>query len=253
MPTREIITPSGLSGVIRNLQGSELNILSDEQARSREETFDKILRNCWQSTSAGGQLESQYLAGGSVQWDRVLVDDSFYVLVQIVCLTWSQNYPFFFTCEACEKRQEWEVEIDKDIHCKPFPSGSIERYRETNKFPIRMPGGAKGTFRLTTRADAKDMQRLIEKATHDRITYALGNRIIEVEGIEKEKRWDYFEEMNLPDQLDLIDDLDRVGAGYDDRIEVQCQEARCSHHQEVRIPFDGRFWIRRRKPRLKRD
>ena len=250
----DIVAPSGLSGQIREFQGSELNLFSNKDAHRKEITFDRILENCWLETHSGGKLESRYFESGSncIKWDNVLVADSFYILVQIASVTWGYEYPFYWRCDVCEKRQEWEVVIDKDLKCQPFPAGALDRYLDSNEFELVLPDGRHGTHGLITRAEAKEAQRKIDRARHNSVTYALTQRVTSVEGVDQKDLHAYFEDMSAPHQLELIDDLDRVDAGYQSVIEIDCEDPTCRCSQDVRIPFDTHFWIRRRRQRTNR-
>ena len=73
--TRNIVCPSGLSGIVRAFKTKEANILANEAEMRRNASFDKVLAACWLETT--GQGVYQIPESGKVPWEEVLVADRF--------------------------------------------------------------------------------------------------------------------------------------------------------------------------------
>ncbi len=253
----EITCPSGLSGEVRKLKGSEANILSDRKAAKKGETFDKILIACWTKTEDPGPYEALGAAAGQpmIPWDKILVCDRFYALACIRIATYGSTFIFPTQCpsEACGIRFEWQIDLAKDLPVIDLPEASREAIRRgENRFAAKL-GDHAIVFKLQTGSDEK---RAGKRATQNRdqlMTVALSSRIIQVDDITRGQDIDqWLKDTDLDLQWDLLKDFEAVDGGIEQTIEIECQD--CSRIYEVILPFEGEgFWIpSTRKSRSKR-
>lgn len=245
---REVHAPSGLRGVVRNLKGTEANILADEAKARKFKTFEEILANCWLRTDDPGPCGKKYLNGsGAPDWSKVLMADRFYTLVQIRIATYKTAYSFGCKCSHCNEPFEWDIDIDEHLPLKRFSEESIRTYLDGNRFPSQMPDGRRFWYQLLIGKDEMSNAKKVRKSRDELVTLALVSRIIEVEGVSDLRA--YVEDMDFDAQQEIIELLDDGDAGYDNEIEIECPE--CFMEQDVRVPFGARFWMRPKKKRRK--
>lgn len=248
-----ITTPSGFSGEIRKLKGSEANILSDRKAARKGTTYDKILGSCWLGTTDPGPYEKIGISaeGSVVPWGKVLVCDRFYTLAAIRIVTYGPIYTFPVQCgetgRGCGHQFEWDVNIETDLPLYDLPDESRQKVAAgDNRFELGLDG-KKIVFKLLTGIDERKAGNAIADNSKEVFTTALASRIVEVEGLDRRKRDQitrYLDDLDLDIQLGLLAEFEEVDGGFDTEFEVECPK--CDRIQRVAVPFEGEaFWLPR--------
>lgn len=262
MPTREITTPSGLKGMVRNLKGHEANVLADKAKARKFSTFDEVLEGCWLETEDGGALGKLYINGtGHPNWRNVLLGDRTYVLVQIRIATYGTEYTFKHKCGSCGESFDWTINLETDLRYQAYPAASLTQYAAgENRFPGTLPDGKRFWFKLTNGNDERESAKRLKQKRDEAVTVSLSERIVEIEGVGTSKIAirEYLENLDMGDGTgdsdalyDIIDTLDVADGGYDTDIEVECAD--CGEEETVRLPFGVDFWTSRRRRRKKAE
>lgn len=238
----KIVCPSGLSGTVRKLKGSEANVLSDRKAAKKGETYDKILRACWEETTDPGVYQD---LPTNPNWAKILVCDRFYALVCIRIATYGPEYIFPTQCpsDKCGETGEWQINLATDLPILDLPEESREAIREgRNRFETRI-GGSTIAFKLMTGADEKKAGKRASQNKSELMTTSLASRILEIDGMTRSHEIDkWLKDADLDLQWDLLRSFEEVDGGVEQSIEIECQE--CFKKYLVTLPFEGEgFWI----------
>jgi len=238
--------PSGLKGHIRKLKGSEANILADRKAARKGDTYNQILSACWESIEDPGPYDFT----DKVNWDKVLVCDRFYILTRIRIHTFGSEYDFKLKCPACDKKFDYEIDLENDLDVYALPDESKNKIKEgENCFETEL-GDKKLCFSLATGATEKKASKILEKKTDEIITQSLATRILSIEDVEKRDIPNFLKSVDLDEQLGLIEEMDNFDGGIETTIEVAC--AHCDEEFELQLPFEGEgFWLPRKSSKKK--
>ena len=248
----KIVLPSGLAGEVRKLQGSEADVLADEKGAKKGETFDKILSACWLETSDPGPYG--IAEGVKPAWHKVLVCDRFVALLGIRIATHGSDYTFKTHCQkkegGCDHRFEWGIDLEKQLPIFDLPAESRDAIKAgTNRFET-VRDGKRVTFKLLTGEDEWKGGKKLAENKNQLMTVALGNRILEIEGVHRSGIDGWLKRLGLDEQLELLADFEKVDGGVETSLEIECPE--CERPFEVSPPFVGAdFWLPRKQSRTK--
>lgn len=236
-----ITCPSGLSGEIRGLKGKEGKLLADRASAKSGVTFDRILAGCWLATLDPGLYPLE--DGQPLDWSKVLVADRFYALLQIRSLTFGDEYAFQVQCQSagCRERFEWELNL-RDLPVRTLSEEARAAFRDCNRLETELPrDGRKVWFRLMTGADEVRAAAALRSSRDGALLTALAMRIVEIEGVKKEDRRRFLDEMELADATALLDRFDEADGGVETSIEVECPV--CGAVQDLQLPFERGFFL----------
>ncbi len=250
----KITTPSGFSGEVRKLKGSEANILSDRKAARKGETYDKILRACWLDTEDPGPYSNSGVSAEakSIPWGKILVCDRFVILAGIRSATYGSSYCFPVKCgesgRGCGYPFEWEVDLETEVLLYPLPEESIQKIAAGNNRFETVLDGTSIVFKLLTGTDERRAGKDIRKNKSEIFTTALASRIVEVEGKDRRGIKSWLEGLDLDVQLELLGKFEDVDGGFETELEVECPD--CDRIQTITVPFEGEaFWLPRSRKR----
>jgi len=240
--TTHIVCPSGLAGEIRGLKGKEGALLSDRNAARAGALFEKLLANCWLSTTDAGIYELP--ENGALDWSKVLVADRFYALLQMRARTFGDEYAFSVQCvnAACRERFEWTLNL-QELPVVPLPDASKSAFKAGNRFEATLPrDGRRVWFRLMTGADeARAAQALKAGRGAGPLLTALALRIVEVEGVPPHDKRKFLDELELADAATLLDQFDAADGGVETDIQIECPA--CFGVQDIQLPFERGFFL----------
>lgn len=244
-----VTCPSGLVGEVRGFKTKEANILADTSGVRKGTTFDSILKACWLGTSDPSlyALDSR----GELDWQKVLVCDRFYALLQVRAATYGPLYEFGFQCssEVCREKFEWEVDLN-ELKVKMLPEASKTQFRTENKFQTKLGSTGRAVwFKLLTGSDETKSGAQRAKAREQKITLSLATRIVDIDGVHPNDKMRFLDDLELQDARDLIEAMDEVDGGVDTDLEVECTH--CGHIQLVSLPFGREFYLPSTRPKKK--
>ena len=254
MPTIEC--PSGLKGEIRHLTIKDGRWLTNKQLQRKGKIIDRILQECWISTSDNGI----YKFNGAPQWSDVLIGDRDYALIAIRHESWGA-YEFKITCPSCEHRFVWDLDLEEllEEQGKTLSKESKEIFANGNRFTVDMELGGKArkvAFKLAIGKDAETAFQEQRKGKRrrdrdrdreeNRLLDAAKVRLIDVDGIAPDDLDDYLESLPMKSLQVFIRAFDAKDCGVDTNIEYECPE--CGAQDEIDLPFDQGFFF----PKLRR-
>lgn len=236
-----ITCPSGLKGTIRKLKVAEANALADDAALRRGDSIDNVLKACWLETEDAGPYNPKD-ALPKINWDKALVADRFYTVVQLRVATYGSAYDFKVQCTntACRKMFPWRIDLVKDLPVRIIPSESLQIFMGGNKFSTNL-AGKQITFRLQDGAGERAAARAINANKQRQVTISLNSRIIEIEGVESNDKMRWIENLDMDEVRELIARLDDADGGVETSIEVECDG--CASIQETSLPLGKEFWL----------
>lgn len=236
----EIVCPSGLTGKIRGLKAREADMLADKQAAAKGTNIEDVLRNCWLET-----IDPGVYAAGLPSWNKVLYCDRYYTLFQVSRTTFGDAYPFDVQCTnpRCGEPIEWEVQLSA-LPLKPLPEASRVAIKAgQNRFETAA-AGRKVWFRLLDGQAEKDLAELMRANPKKQIVTAAAGRIVEIEGLHFNDRFDFVEDLELEELQFLMDRFDAADGGLETKLQVSCK---CNWRSIVDLPLEGLLVRRRRK------
>jgi len=241
---REVTCPSGLSGVVRGLRGTDIRAMSDRSAVKSGAAFEAMLASCWVRTTSDGPCYN--FPEGKVDWSKVLVGDRMYVLLQIRLATYpGEAYPFKIKCPDCLDPIDWEVDLNL-LHVKQLTPSAAATYKTGNEFPFKLDTGLQGSFRLMTGDDERrTRKRALGNGGSVDVINVLKERIVSLDG--KTDQWSIEKtllDMGAAEHRDMIAAFDEHDCGVETTIEVRCA---CGTETEVQLPFDQGFLIAKPK------
>lgn len=247
----EIECPSGMRLQIRGLKGKEARLLSDRNAVRQGLVMDNLLTACTETVLDPGPYESR--ADGSVDWNKVLIGDRFFVLLQIRLASFGPEYEFKAQCKepSCRDRFDCKIDLETELTVKPMTEEDREAFKNGGLFVTQLSDGKKVTYRLATGADEKKAARSrnLDSAMIDMLLL----RISDIEGVGKGSTSDivnqktvksikgYLEELDWSELVQLFNELDAHDCGVDPEIQIQCPA--CGGVQEVQLPFERNFFM----------
>ena len=249
MPQVTVTLPSGMRGTIRSLRGKEINLFANMSNAKANATTLKILANVWQETHEDGPC---YDFADGVEWNKVLQCDRFTALLYARVATWGEEYSFRLHCGSCRKRYDWALDLT-ELEMKPLPEDSVEQFRAGNRFETTVLDENRDVKRVVFQLLTPKLEAKIEQATNlstsERVTAALAQRIVSVEGLDSGKgaikAW--LNELPMGAMYDLIEALDEHDGGIETEIEVECPH--CGAMEDVDLPLDRREFWNPRKPK----
>lgn len=253
--------PSGLVVEVRKLRGSEADILADRKKAAKGETIDAILIACTTETKDVGpySMMGAQVGAGPLPWSKILVADRFVTLMAIRVATYGPEYDFPVKCggdgpnpRGCGHHFHWEIDLSEDLEVFDLPPASRAKIAaDDNRFETSIDG-RRHVFKLQTGEGEKRAGKIVEENPRAAMTTALGTRLLEVDGVEKNGIPAYLKAMDLDLQLQLMGAMDEADGGVETQIEIECEK--CQKRTDINLPFEGGdFWLPRSSKKPKSD
>lgn len=248
-----VTTPSGLSGVVRKLRGSEANALANKRLAAKSKVFEEVLSGIWVETIDAGPYGFETTS--RPPWDRILVCDRFYALVAARIATYGPAYSFPAECggsRGCGHRFEWDLNLETDVPVYDLPDDSRAAIADKrNEFASTLDGKAV-VFRLL---DGRAEREVADDFNASEIvTRNIASRLVRVEGLKgrgkffREEVNEWLKGVSMDEQTRLFDEMEERDGGFETDLDIECP--RCSRIFETSIPFEGSaFWMPRSKKR----
>lgn len=234
-------TPSGLTGTLRGMRGSEVDYFANKKNTKGGGLGSKILERLWVKTAEPGRAYTMS-DDGVMDWDSTLRGDRFYLYLMSRVATFGPIYSFKMTCPHTDCEQPFFHDLNLlDLDLQPYSDKSLQCFRNDNQFSTDVLGIDVGfqlvTGKIETRLDAVD-----RKSKQERMSAALSQRILSVEGVgdDREKIQEWLKGLDQYDLLELTESMDESDGGYETSIDVECpwcQEV----IEEVELPLDKLF------------
>ena len=239
---KTITCPSGLSGEIRGLTGKAFELLTDRKLQRSGLFVDKILDQCWVQTIDTGPYA--FAEGAKPDWQKVLVGDRFFAIMQVRCCLYGPVYEFQVKCGDCGRPINWTVDLEEQLTIRKLSDEDREAFLNGNRVTGQLPDGRTFTFKLPTGADERRAAQLDDQPSAFMAT--LISRIIEIEGVPEGGMRRFFEDADMSVMFGVLAEMDRHDCGVQTDFEVECQNPRCGSVQSVQIPFGQGFLVPKR-------
>jgi hypothetical protein len=244
----EIECPSGMQLRIRGLKGKEGRLLADKNALRQGTLVDTMLASCTEEIRDPGPYQFD---GDKPNWDKVLIGDRFYTLLQIRLASFGADYSFKVQCRevACRQAFDWSIDL-AELKIKQLSEADRATLRSGGIFTTTLGDGKQVKFRLATGADEKEVMR--KRTVQQALPDMLALRIISIQGVGEFTEADvqqqkvikgvqaYLDDLDWGELVRLQNKLEAHDCGVQTEIEIECPA--CSGVQEVQLPFDRGFF-----------
>jgi hypothetical protein len=238
-----------MRGLIRALKVPEERKYKNAQAIKSNRAIQQFISLGWESIVDPGPYS---FSDGKIIWDKVLIGDALFLLMQVRAMTYTHEYPIVFPCQACNKPIDHTVNVLKDMDIQPLPEVSIEHVKTGEAMTVEH-GGRVLQFKLLRLGDEKEIARIQDIRKFSRSQAALAVRLLEVDGVDKHGfgiiHWIEELDAGVPDEISEI--LDEYDCGLDTTLDVICES--CFYQQDIALPLDGSFFQRPSKKKAKRS
>lgn len=230
--TTQVTCPSGLTGKIQQMDVDAIDALLDPMLNRSGQNVVKVVQICWIETTDPGP----YGLGpnGKILWGNVAQPDLMKVLVEIRRITLGDEYIFRLKCplKTCHHQIEWGIEIST-LTENPMTAEAIASIQSGDQMPFTLPQtGVKVWHHVLTTADAIDVGTPFQSTDQKGWTRkALAKRINVIEGVHTQDKSRWIRGMPYPDQLDFIDEVDRLEGGLDLVFDIECPKC----DQEIKV------------------
>lgn len=234
--TSPITCPSGLSGTIQQMSVDALDALLDASLNRSGQNVVRVVELCWIETKNPGPYRMG--PAGKIDWQQVAQTDMMKALVDIRRITLGDGYTFNIKCPSklCAHKIEWEIEIHK-LEERPMADEAIAAIQSREPMEYLLPQTqVKLWHHVLTTLDAITVGAPFQSADQKGWTKkALAQRINKIDGVHDQDKSRWIKHIPLPDQLDFVDEVDRLEGGLNLVFEFECP--RCD--QEIKISLAG--------------
>jgi hypothetical protein len=251
---REVVCPSGLTGVVRGLRGKQVNLFTTPKPLHRGELVTTILNDCWLETTDFGPYAE--LEGGSdaFSWIKALTGDRYVAAIGVRIASYGPVCEWEEECQnlRCEQgRFPASVNLEEDLHIQELSPSSRAKFISGEPFEMELPVSGKTVkYKLQTGEDEARISKLIrnpeENVEENTVTISLAVGIQEIEGVHVNDKIKWLENADGGDILHMLEQLNEVECGVETAIELTCRF--CRRSQEVELPLGAEaFWFPRKR------
>jgi hypothetical protein len=218
--TETITLPSGAKALIREMTGSDEDILTNEKLVRANKAQHQLLGNVIQ------ELNGQKPTGQDVlnMWSA----DRTAVMLHTRVLSYGPEVKSKHECDNTDCRTEFDFEVDhilEDLELRPTP-------KDIEGMIVTLPSGRSVTLRAMRGSDEARLLQARQKG--ELMTELMFSRLVEVEGIEDGNRVrDWLRNAPLRDRTALRKAMEQQEFGYQTQVEVTCPL--CNTEQRVDV------------------
>lgn len=234
MTTVEIECPSGLSGTIRPMRVSDMDVFMDRSLRRKAGAAveNELAKRVWVETINRGP----YAFDGSVPpWNGdILVGDRFYTVIQSRIAGRGPQYDFDHQCPNCTDTFPWGISLD-DLPILRLSEDSLRNFENGNRFTTDLE---RANTTVTWSLPTGRVQRRADQLTkrHGKglaIIYAA--RLIDVPNINPGHFVQWMQGLDIGDFEDLVASMENADCGLDTAIEIACEDCGFISREEVAL------------------
>ena len=174
----------------------------------------------------------KFPSGNSINFNKLISSDIQFLLIVIRAMGISVNYPVKVRCEECSYKEDYQINLIKDLQVHFIP----ENFTATEPFSFELPY-KKDTieYRLPRRADEKEIERYKKRELKSRYykpeqgdptfdySYALRIKTINGEEVDLREKLEQFAKWTNKDQIALQHDHAQYESGIDPVISLNCK------------------------------
>ncbi len=166
--------------------------------------------------------------------DDLLVQDRYFLMLQVRRITYGNDYTFRARCPQCGATFEWEVDLSK-IESKPLAHSADHVYELT----LPRSGRVIRWKHLRGRHEKTLLQARSSMDDDALIPVALGLYCVGVDGNEQYPH-DFFDKLGGMDSMAFRDDINSNQCGPDLELEMECRQ--CDMDFTLEMPVSSSFF-----------
>ena len=210
--------------IVKPMTMKEEKLLTNKTLQKENRVHDEIFKSC---VKCGVDRDGKEV---SVDWDNLLLEDEYALLLFIRAVSYGRDYDVTIECPTCEKTQDISIDIEKDLPVRM----AQEDY--PTSFEVKLPKSQKRvTLRLPRRKDSSDN-------IHETLLKLIEN----VEGVEKNTVSMWTQSLIARDIAEMRQEANKYSNfGVANKIKYVCSNDKCSKcgsTQEVALPITSEFF-----------
>jgi len=236
----EITCPSGLRGVVRLMRVKDEELFANRKLAQSGRLITELLQTCWLRTLDMGPYE-----GEEPQWERVLMADRTFALIQLRILSYGPEYTFRADCPACERNFKHTVGLDV-LDVAPVSEKGKQAVRTNQPIKTQLLDETEVLLRMATGVDEEHLAAIPKSEEHRLLTLQLARRVVCLGEIDDPDEILAAVE-DLPARIgdDLWDQVDDLGGGVDTMLPMECTF--CGQQFDIPLPFEAGFFSSRKR------
>jgi hypothetical protein len=243
----EVVLPSTMSGVIRELGVQEENLLADPKLARSGKNLHAIFKNCWVETRNAGPYK---FGESGFDPELLLQGDGMALFTLLRIETYGPAYAFDVNCAYCGTRIPWEIDLAEFLkeNTKTLPAASIEILKKDGIFSTVLPKCKRKTnYRLLTMKDELRFPTVRRESADKLSSTILDFSVLDFDGVKSKRAFlglepypkgEPKEYLSSADATWLRQEMDENNCGLVTRIHVEC--GRCGE-VPVDLPFREDF------------
>lgn len=250
----EVVCPSGLTGTIRRLKIRELDILASRKQQKKGTSITSLLASVWSDTGDLGPYTAPFCEFRKdsneqpvIDWNRVLLGDRTFVLLQLRRLSVGKDFYFRIPCRSpnCRRQIDCHVDLDQVKTTGLSEEAILKLSQGDNEFHRVLPFGEKSVaFKLLNGAD----ESTVAKRPIDEDKQLSSSLLIRLTSMEEASqspgaRRKFVEDMDADDAEWLQNEWEEADIHIETIVEIECEH--CHRSQRIDLPFDADFFSRR--------
>lgn len=257
-----VVCPSGLSGYVRRIKGSELISIAEQIDGGDIDGFRSIVGACWIETSDPGPYPFvKGMAPKDIPWIRILQGDIMYVMIELRRISSLQGntYEVTVTCPSCNKKQGKEVNVgtllehgvrklSDEARAKIAAGGEFECEldRQTDELEVVR---TKLNFKLQSYEQAERAARVRAKFGTKKpgLVDLLAAQTTRIDGKEVTvvQAYEFFRDLDWGALVEVQSLYAQHDCGVDTEVMFKCSNQSCVRSEPfaVDLPLDKAFFI----------
>ena len=240
LDTVEVVCPSGLTGIVRNLKTKEIKLFTGGGGSVKaHKSMETLLSNCWVETKDPGP----YAFEDKPDWSQVLGGDRYFILLKIREATYGPEYVFPYTCKSCGSKEEHIIDFN-DLTIQKLSKVGAESLGEGKSLTLTQ-GTATITYGLQTGASELRASKLASQNKASDISCALAARTTHI--VDGDKNIDlvhfpaWYDDLSIRHTVAITHKMQEHDCGVETEIDVSCPS--CGADSKVELPIVEGFWL----------
>lgn len=239
--TVEVVCPSGLTGVVRNLKTKEIKLFTSGGGNIKaHKAMDTLLTNCWIETTDAGPYTFD---GDKPDWGKVLGGDRYYILLKIREATYGSEYTFPFTCEHCGAKNDFTTDFT-NLEVQPLGNSGLASFLDGQALVIEQ-GSAVITYVLQSGDTELKASKLTSQNKASNIACALASKTTHIKDGDKNVDLVHFpawyDDLSIKHTIAIAHKMQEHDCGVETSITVNCTS--CGTDSDVELPITEGFWV----------
>lgn len=199
---------------------------------------------------------------GPLDPNDLVIEDRFYLLLNLRALTYGNDYGFPYMCSNCSKQQRYAFKVPGDLKLTKAPDGDtpnefgemVPQWEEPFYADLKVAKKRVG-LRLLRAKDEGEINKLVKRKREQAVveagdpayTMTMSRHIVSVEdqNVSQMAALQFFESLVGMDGNIIQQAIDDNSFGYDSEIEIRCDS--CGYESKIILPVTEEFF----RPKLR--